>query len=57
MQEMQVNRGAWWAAVCGVPRVGHDLATKHQAKINKLGLGISVLKASVRHSCYLVCTK
>ena len=57
MQEMQVNRGAWWAAVCGVARVGHDLATKHQAKINKLGLGISVLKASVRHSCYLVCTK
>ena len=52
-----MNRGAWWAAVCGVARVGHDLAAKHQAKINKQGLGISVLKASVRHSYSLVCTK
>ena len=23
-----MNRGAWWAIVTGVPRVGHDLETK-----------------------------
>ena len=23
-----MDRGAWWATVHGVPRVGHDLATK-----------------------------
>ena len=23
-----MDRGAWWATVCGVVRVGHDLATK-----------------------------
>ena len=25
-----VDRGDWWAAVHGVTRVGHDLATKQQ---------------------------
>ena len=23
-----MDRGAWWVTVCGVARVGHDLATK-----------------------------
>ena len=23
-----MDRGAWWATVCGVARVGHDLVTK-----------------------------
>ena len=26
------DRGAWWATVHGVSRVGHDLATKQQQK-------------------------
>ena len=26
--EKPMNRGAWWATVSGVARVGHDLATK-----------------------------
>ena len=26
--ENPMNRGAWWATVHGVARVGHDLATK-----------------------------
>ena len=26
-----MDRGAWWAIVHGVPRVGHDLATKPPA--------------------------
>ena len=25
-----MDRGAWWATVHGVPRVGHDLATKER---------------------------
>ena len=25
-----MDRGAWWATVYGVPRVGHDLATKER---------------------------
>ena len=24
--ENSIDRGAWWATVCGIPRVGHDLA-------------------------------
>ena len=27
-----MDRGAWWAIVHGVPRVGHDLATKPPPK-------------------------
>ena len=27
-----VDRGAWWAAVLGVARVRHDLATGHAQK-------------------------
>ena len=27
-----VDRGAWWAAVCGITRVVHDLVTKQQEK-------------------------
>ena len=27
-----MDRGAWWAAVHGVARVGHDLATKERKK-------------------------
>ena len=23
-----MDRGVWWTTVCGVTRVGHDLATK-----------------------------
>jgi len=26
--ENPTDRGTWWAAVHGVPRVGHNLATK-----------------------------
>ena len=26
--ENPMDRGAWWATVCGVARVGHDLVTK-----------------------------
>ena len=26
--KIPMDRGAWWAAVRGVTRVGHDLATK-----------------------------
>ena len=26
--ENPMDRGAWWAIVCGVTRVGHDLLTK-----------------------------
>ena len=28
-----MDRGAWWASVHGVPRVGHDLVTKTTATI------------------------
>ena len=28
--EISCNRGAWWAAVRGITRAGHDLATKPQ---------------------------
>ena len=28
--ENPTDRGAWWATVHGVTRVGHDLATKQQ---------------------------
>ena len=28
--EISCNRGAWWTAVHGVTRAGHDLATKPQ---------------------------
>ena len=27
-----MDRGAWWATVCGVARVGHDLATEQQQR-------------------------
>ena len=30
--ENPMDRGAWWAAVHGVTRVGHDLATKERKK-------------------------
>ena len=30
LQETVMDRGAGRAAVCGVPRVGHDLATEQQ---------------------------
>ena len=30
-----MDRGAWWAMVHGVARVGHDLATKPSEKINE----------------------
>ena len=28
-----MDRGTWWATVCGVARVGHDLVTKQQLQI------------------------
>ena len=33
--ENPMDRGAWWATVHGVARVGHDLATKPQKKKKK----------------------
>ena len=30
--ENSMDKGAWWATVHGVVRVGHDLATKQQQK-------------------------
>ena len=32
-----MDRGAWWATVQGVERVGHDLATKYSAQTDKGG--------------------
>ena len=32
-----MDRGAWWATVQGVARVGHDLVTKHSAQTDKEG--------------------
>ena len=32
-----MGRGAWWATVHGVARVGHDLATKQQQQIETGG--------------------
>ena len=29
-----MNRGAWWAIVHGVAKVGHNLATKTKAKLS-----------------------
>ena len=31
-----MDRGAWWATVCGFARVGHDLATKHISSCEEL---------------------
>ena len=31
-----MDRGAWWAIVRGVPRVGHDLATKSRPQCNMI---------------------
>ena len=33
--ENPMDRGAWWAIVHGIARVGHDLATKPSEKINE----------------------
>ena len=30
-----MDRGAWWATVHGVAKVGHDLVTKNQKKKQK----------------------
>ena len=29
-----IDRGAWWATVHGIPRVGHDLVTKQQQQLH-----------------------
>ena len=34
--ETLMDRGAWWATVCGFARVGHDLATKHISSCEEL---------------------
>ena len=33
-----MDRGAWWTAVCGVARVGRDLATKLPTPGRNVGL-------------------
>ena len=42
------DRGAWWATVHGVTRVGHNWTTEHTHKKNKLALG---RKICVQISC------
>ena len=42
-----MDRGAWQARVCGVTRVGHDLATKPPPPISPLG----VLSHRMSHVC------
>ena len=40
--ENPMDRGAWWATVHGVTRVGHDLATK--APISFLNINNSLIR-------------
>ena len=37
------DRGAWWATVHGVARVGHDLGTKEQSSCMELSLTLKEL--------------
>ena len=47
-----LDRGAWWATVHGVTRVGHDLATKPPPKIHMI-LPIMGFQAKETLSIYL----
>ena len=40
LQEMEKDRGDWWARVHGVKRVGHDLMTEPQKPHFYLDFGI-----------------
>ena len=48
--ENPMDRGAWWATVHGILRVGHDLATKPQhclSVISNLGLSLVPLRLMI----------
>ena len=45
-----MGRGAWWATVCGVTRVGHDLVTKPPPP-PKSHCETERIPSSVVHSC------
>ena len=44
-----MDRGAWWATVQGVARVGHDLVTKHSAQTDEGGWPMTRIGLSGHH--------